>query len=427
MPLVCLGMSHRTAPIEVRERHAFPAARIGEALVALHDYQAIREAVMLQTCGRLEIYAELEDYEAGVGHLRAFLQNFGHGAIEYDIDSYLYTLLGAQAVEHLFRLTTGLDSMMLGEAEILAQIKAAHAQARESRSLGKTLDRLFREALSAGKAARTQTTIGDESASIATAAISLAKARIGSLQGRTVAIVGSGKMGRTAAKRLRAEGARDVVVTNRTLQNAQALIEELGFGQVAEMRDLVDAIAAADLVLTSTGSSEFVLDRSNVQQGMQRRPERPLFVVDIAVPRDVDPAVAQIPNVTLVDIDQLASTIDQKLEIRRSAIPLVEEIVGEYVERFRQWYQAHPALPVIASLTQKAEAVRAAELDRLFARCPDLTPRERMLVTGMSLTIVSKLLHTAVTKVRERAGESDEAALAHARLLDELFELGVDL
>jgi glutamyl-tRNA reductase len=425
MPLVCLGLSHHTAPVEVRERHAFPASRMESALVALRDYEAVREAVMLQTCGRLEIYADVADYEAGVAQLKSFLLNFRHGMMAYDLESYLYTLLGRQAVEHLFRVSTGLDSMLIGEAEILGQVKDAFIAAQDAHSLGKTLHRLFREAMSAGKAARSQTRIGDESSSIATAAIELAKKQFGALRDRNVVLIGAGKMGRTAAKRLRLEGTQNLIVTNRTMKNAQDLVGEIGFGHAVELPGLLDALASADIVVTSTGASHFVLTPDVVASAMSRRPDHPLFLVDIAVPRDVHPDVAEIANVTLVDIDGLKSHVEEKLEVRREAIPQVEEIISEYLDRFSQWYQSRVAVPVIASLTKKAESIRTAELERLFARCPDLSEREKMLITGMSMTIISKLLHTVVTKIRDKAITNHSEALAHVRLLDELFELNI--
>lgn len=427
MPLVCLGLSHHTAPLDVRERHAFPASRMSEALIALRDYEAVHEAAMLQTCGRLEIYAELEDYEAGVAQLKSFLAHFRHDAVTYDLESYMYTMLGPQAIEHLFRVSTGLDSMLLGEAEILGQVKDAYIQAQQAHSLGKTLHRLFREALNAGKAARSQTRIGDESVSIATAAIDLAKVRFGKLHDKTVVVVGAGKMGRSAAKRLHSEGAQSLIVTNRSLGRAQDVVADVGFGDAIEMPSLAEALATADIVLTSTGASHFILTKENVAQAMARRPDLPLFVVDIAVPRDVDPEVRDIAGVTLVDIDGLQSVIDEKLGVRREAVPHVEEIIEEYVARFQSWYQSRVALPAIASLNQKAETIRAAELERLFARCPELTERERMLITGMSMTIISKLLHNLVTKIRDKAANNHAEALAHVRILDELFDLSLDV
>ncbi len=427
MPLVCLGLSHNTAPVEVRERHAFPAARVIEALTALCDYEAVDEAVILQTCGRLEIYAEVGEYEAGVAQLRTFLGNFGHGAARerYDLDSYLYTFLGRQAIEHLFRVATGLDSMLIGEAEILGQVKDAYVQAQAAKSLGASLHRLFREALNAGKHARTQTSIGDESASIATAAIEAAKVRLGSLDGRSILIIGAGKMGRTAVRRLRSEGAAHLIVTNRSISRAQELIDEVGFGEAVEMPGLTDALAAADIVVTSTGASHFVVTNELVAGAMQRRPNRPLFVIDIAVPRDADPGIAAIPNVALIDIDGLKTVVEEKLDVRRDAIPAVEEIIAEFIDRFGAWYRSRLAVPVIAAVTQKAEAIRIAELERLFARTPELSERERMLVTGMSMTVVSKLLHSVIVKIREKVTTNHPEALAHARVLDELFELNL--
>jgi glutamyl-tRNA reductase len=423
VPIVCLGLSHRTAPVDVRERHSFSASTMGEALVALHDYPSVREAAMLSTCGRLEIYADVDEYETGVAQLKAFLNNFRHSNVAYELESYLYTLLGNEAVEHLLRVSTGLDSMLIGEAEILGQVKDAYAQAQRAKAIGKTLHRLFHEALNAGKTARSQTRIGEESTSIATTAIQMAKARLGTLDGVSILVVGAGKMGRTAVRRLRDEGAADLIVTNRSIENAQELIDEVGFGHAAQMPELVESLAAADIAIASTGASHFVLTPENVAAAMAKRPQRPLFVIDIAVPRDADPAIALIPNVALVDIDHLNIAIDEKLEVRREAIPHVEEIVGEYATRFWDWYRARSAVPVIAALTQKAESVRAAELERLLARCPDLSEREKMLVAGMSMTIVSKLLHSAVNKLREKALAENAEALPDAQLLEELFEL----
>jgi glutamyl-tRNA reductase len=425
VPVTCIGLSHHTAPVEVRERHAFPASRMAEALVALRDYEAVREAVMLQTCGRLEIYAQLDDYESGVAQVKSFLANFRHGTTGYDIESYLYTRLGHEAVDHLFRVCTGLDSMLIGEAEILGQVKEAYVAASRAKSLGRTLHRLFREALAAGKAARARTRIGGESVSIATAAIEAARARLHTLEGACVLVVGAGKMGRTAVKRLRQEGADRVIVANRTMSRSRELVAQTGLGEAVELPELVEALAAADVVVASTGSSQFVLDEERVGAAMARRPDRPLFIVDIAVPRDVDPAATNVANVSLVDIDGLKSVVDERLELRREAIPAVEEIISQYVARFEEWYRSRVAVPVIARLTQKAEAIRVTELERLLARCPDLGERERMLVTGMSLTIVSKLLHSAILRIREQATLDHAEALSTARVLDDLFELNL--
>ena len=425
MPITCIGLSHHTAPVEVRERHMFPASRMAEALVALRDYQAVREAVMLQTCGRLEIYAELDDYESGVAQVKSFLANFRHGATGYDLESYLYTRLGHEAVAHLFRVCTGLDSMLIGEAEILGQVKDAYVAATRAKSLGRTLHRLFREALAAGKAARAQTRIGGESVSIATAAVEAARTHLGTLAGTAILVLGAGKMGRTAVRRLRQEGAQRVIVANRTITRSRDLVSEAGCGEAVEIRDLPRALESADVVVASTGASDFVLSEELVRKAMARRSDRPLFVVDIAVPRDVDPDVGIIENVSLVDIDGLRSVVSERLEQRREAIPAVEAIIAQRSGRFEGWYRSRVALPVIARLTQKAEAIRSAELERLLARCPDLAERERTLIAGMTLTIVSKLLHSAILKIREQATLDGAEALSSARVLDDLFELNL--
>jgi glutamyl-tRNA reductase len=423
VPLVCLGLSHHTAPVDVRERHAFSGATMGEALVALRDYEAVREALMLQTCGRLEIYAELEDYESGVTQLKTFLNNFRHGDVN-DMESYMYTLLGTQAIEHLLRVSTGLDSMLIGEAEILGQVKDAYVQAQRSRTLGKSLHMLFREAINAGKTARSRTAIAGDSTSIATAAVDAAKRHLGSLAGKTVLVVGAGKMGAIAARRLRAEGAAEIIILNRSHGRAADVAGALGPGaRVADLPGIKSALAGADVVVTSTGASTFVITVSDVAAALATRPDRPLFIVDIAVPRDVDPEVAGLAGVGLVDIDGLADVIAVTLERRREAVPLVEEIVARHVARFAEWYQSRTAVPVIASLVQKAETIREGEVARLLARCPELSERERTLITGMSLTIVSKLLHSAITRIRDKAIENGAEALTQARMLDELFEL----
>jgi glutamyl-tRNA reductase len=424
MPLVCLGLSHHTAPVEVRERHAFPPSRMTEALVALRDYQAVREAAMLSTCGRIEIYAELDDYERGTEQVRAFLHNFRHGDVD-DLSSHLYTLLGSEAASHLFRVATGLDSMLIGEAEILGQVKDAYVQAQNAGSIGKTLHALFREALAAGKAARTQTAIGDDSVSVATAAARLASSHLGSLEQAHVLVLGAGAMGAAAVRRLKQEGATHITVVNRSAQRARDVVERARTGRAVEMPALSTALEAADVVVTSTGATHFVLTTSNVAAAMAARPDRPMFIIDIAVPRDADPEVAHIHGVRLTDIDALKDVVDTTLEQRRAAIPLVEEIIAEHQQRFARWYESRPAIPVVSSLVQKAEAIREAEIERLFARCPELTERQRMLITGASLTIISRLLHSVVTKTRERAVSNRSEALSIAGLLDELFDLRV--
>ena len=416
MPLVCLGISHHEAPAEVRERHAFPPDHMAEALVALRDYDTVLEAAMLSTCNRLEIYANLTETSLGVRQLKEFLVNFRHSDVPYDLEPYLYTLVDTAAVDHLMHVATGLDSMLIGEAEILGQVKEAYHQAQRAQSLGKTLHRLFRDAINAGKNARSSTGIGNESVSIATVAVTLAKQHVGPLQGKNIVLVGAGKMGRTAAKRLKLEGAQGLVVVNRNLDRARELVADLGIGEAAGLSSLIDALRGADIVISSTGAAHFVLTQELIGEAMRDRRERPLFLIDIAMPRDVDPAVAHIPGTIVTDIDKLKETVDVTLEHRQAAIPLVEQIIEAHVTQFEHWHRSSRTLPVVASLTRRADALREAELDRLFARCPELDKRQRTLVTGLALRIVSKLLHPAISSIRD-------GSLDRAQLLDEIFAL----
>ncbi|TAM86118.1 glutamyl-tRNA reductase [bacterium] len=422
MPLVCLGMNHRTAPVEVRERHAFPLSKAGEVLMALRDYSAVRECVMTSTCGRLEFYAELGDYELGVAQLKTFLTNFRHGEVG-DLDSYLYTHLGKEAVAHLLRVATGLDSMVLGEAQILGQVKDAYVQAHEAGSVGKVLHRLFHEAIQTGKAARTQTGIGADSASIGSAAVDLARAQVGSLEGKHVLVIGAGRMGTLVARRLRHEHVGEIVVANRSFQRAEHVVLELGAGKAVAMPGIVNVLTQADIVITSTGASHFILTAQNVAEAMANRPHRPLCIVDIAVPRDADPECASIPNVALHDIDALTSVVSEHIEARREHVPVVNEIIAEHVQRFQQWYQTRSAVPVISSLVERAEEIRAREVQRLLQRCPDLSEREKMLIVSATMTIVSRLLHVPVTRIRELAASNQAEAMDRVRVLGELFAL----
>jgi glutamyl-tRNA reductase len=315
--------------------------------------------------------------------------------------------------------------MLIGDAEILGQVKVAYAQARTSGSAGKTLHRIFRDAINAGKESRTRTSIGNASVSVATAAIAKAKEHIGSLAGKTVLVIGAGKMGTTAAKRLKLEGAAEFAIVNRTHERALELVKKLGCGQAIEPDLLNEALAASDVVITSTGAPHFVLTPQNVEDAMSVRPGRPMVLIDIAIPRDVDPSVASIPGVTVHDIDTMNKTIDVTLDHRRAAVPLVEAIIASHIDDFDTWYRSRASIPVISSLARKAEAIRNNEMEKLIGKCPGLTARERGLVAGMSMTIVSKLLHSAIVKIREDSGEAAEIA-ARARIIDELFELQLD-
>jgi len=417
VPIVVIGLSHKTAPDEVRNRHAFPAERIGQALAALRDYSAVREAAIVSTCNRLEIYADVADFEVGVEQIKDFLTTYRSMRVD-DFDKYLYTLLGAQAVEQLLRVACGLDSMLVGEEQIVGQVKDALTAAQRSGSAGAHLHKLFRTALEAGKRARSETGIGRDVVSLGAAAVELA-ARHCSIADARAVVVGAGKMGTIVAKHLHARGVAALTIVNRTPARAERLARSIG-ASAAAPDALGRLLSDADLAITATGGGVHVITAPMVRAAMAAR-HKPLLLVDIAVPCDVEPSVAALPGVTLYEIGDLRQVVDDTLDERRAEIPAVETIVAERSRGYMRWYQSRAAAPLIATLRTKAETIRRAEIDRLFSRLPELDERQRQLIAGMSVSILNRLLHAPVTKLRETAAEGEQ--VSDSDLADRLADL----
>lgn len=375
---------------------------------------------MVSTCNRMEIYAELTDYETGVDELKAFVRNFRHSDVN-DLPSYLYTLLGSSAAAHLFRVATGLDSMLIGEAEIMGQLKSAYVSAQRAGTVGPILHHLFRSALQAGKRARSGTNIGEASLSVSTAAVELARRHLGDLTGIRALVIGAGKMGQSAARRLHDFGARDIVVANRTGHRAAEVVQAIGTGRVIPLSEISATLSAVDVVISAAGATEFLITPGFFEHAALSARRRPLVLIDIAVPRDVDPDVGLIDGVRLVDIDALRDVVEDRRERRRTAIPRVESQIAEQVERFALWYHERSAIPPISELARRAEQLRDEELARLFARCPELSARERRLVAGAAKRMFSRLLHAPFANIRGTAASDMPAALQLSRALAVLF------
>lgn len=421
MPVVLLGLSHRTAPLAVRDRHAMPTHHLAEALCALSDYSSVREAAILSTCNRLEIYADVDAYEAGVAQLKEFLTTYRQMRVE-EFDKYLYTMLGAEAVEQLFRVASGLDSMLIGEPQILSQVKDALRLAEEAGSIGPHLGRLFRSALQTGKRARTQTAIGRDVVSLGSAAVELASRHCKITRARC-AVVGAGKMGTAAAKHLAARKASSLTIVNRTLRRAQALAQQVGAAS-APLTDLPTVFAHSDLVITAIGSGAPIVSEAMLRSAVAERTGAPLLIVDIGVPRDVEPSAALLRSIVVYSIEDLREVVDRTLEGRRGEIPMVESIVASHVAAYLEWYQTRGAAPLIASLRHKAEQIRSVEIERLFSRMPELDNQQRNMVVAASISIINRLLHGPVTKLRETVAHGppeDEAQLAEALLDADAF------
>ena len=419
MPIVVLGLSHKTAPPEVRDRHAFPAQRVTEALGALRDYSGVREAAIVATCNRLEIYAEVADFEAGVGEIKDFLTTYRAMRVE-DFDKYLYTLLGADAVAQLLRVASGLDSMLIGEAEIMAQVKGALAAAQAAGTMGSHLNRLFRTALRAGKRARTETTIGSDVVSLGAAAVELVSRSV-DLRGASAVVVGAGKMGTTVARHLAARGAGRIAIVNRTLARAQAIAAEIG-ARALPFDALCKALADADLAVTAVGSGAHLITASDIAAAMTTRPERPLLVVDIGAPHDVDPGARSIDGVDVLELADLRVIVDEHIGGRKAAVPAVEAIVDELSREYLRWYQSRAAVPLIARLRTRAERIRTNEIERLFASRPELDEAQRAAIVQASIGIINKLLHEPLTKLRETAASATHAGDS-AEELNKLVDL----
>ena len=402
MSVVVIGLNHRSTPLDLLERVTITDATLPKALHDLISRHDVSEAVVLSTCNRTEVYAVAERFHGAYQDIRDFLAETAFLAPE-DFADHLYTHYDAPAVSHLFAVTAGLDSAVLGESEILGQVKGSWEVAREEGTAGPTLNLLFRHALEAGKRARTDTAIGRHTTSVSQAAVALAADRLGDLTGRRVLVLGAGDMGEAMALGLLKRGVADIAVANRTGEKADALAAAVG-GRAVELADLTEALVDVDVLLCSTGATTPILDAEAAQAVMARRPERPLLIVDIAVPRDVDHEVAELPGVTLLDMDDLRAFADAGAQARRAEVASVQELLDEELERYVGATSAREVAPMIVALRAQAEAIRTAELERHFSRLSSLDDEQLAAVDALTRGIVAKLLHDPTVALKDAAG-----------------------
>jgi glutamyl-tRNA reductase len=417
MLVMALGLSYKTAPLALLERVVFPPETLPRALDALREQVA--HGVVVSTCNRVEVYGLVGHHDTGRRALLRYLADY-HGLRPSELEAYAYVLSQEEAVGHLFRVAAGLDSMMLGETQVLGQVRTAYAAASRHGSPGTVLARLFHHALEVGKRAHRETRICHSAASLSTAAVGLARQTLGDLADRTALVVGAGETGRLAARTLRASGAGELIVMNRTFEHAESVARAVD-GEALPLDLLAPAIGRADVLISSTGARRYVVEAPAVQAAMAARPQRPLYCIDVAVPRDVDPAVADLPNVHLYNLDDLQSVCDADSEGRARDVRQVERIVEEEVERFFQWWDAREVVPTIAALRQHAESIREAELAKALARLGDLSERDRETIGALTSAIVNKLLHQPVVRLKERSADHDGRDYAPA--VRALFDL----
>ena len=420
MALFVTGLSHKNAPVELRERLAVEEDKLRELLRDVAATGLVQEALILSTCNRVEVYGVAE--APGEARAVAFRHLCQHRGVSLGlVEPLLYTHLDQDAVRHAFRVAASLDSMMIGEPQILGQVKDAFALAQACETVGPHLHRLFAQAFAVAKKVRTETEIARHAVSVSFAAVELAKKIFTGLGGKAVLLVGAGKMSELAARHLVEQGAFPIYVTNRTWARAQEMARALS-GTAVPFDELETALAGVDIVVTSTGATEPVITREAVQRVMHGRRARPLFFIDIAVPRDVEEGVDTLDAVYRYDIDDLKQVVDanirERLREAQRAEGLVEREIGKFVAR----QSDVEVIPTIVSLRERLEEIRTGEVRKTLARIPDASPETRQAIDALSTAIVNKILHTPITKLREssRAG----AHRSWLELVHELFGLG---
>lgn len=403
MHLVLVGLSHKTAPVEIREKLTFPADRQADALTLLTSSDEVNEAVIVSTCNRTEVYAVAASSDGGTGAVIDFLADY-HELDRHELTRSLYLVTGDAVVRHLFRVVASLDSMVIGEAQILGQVKDAYDHALNAGVTDRAFNKLFRQSFEVGKRVRTETAIGEAAVSISYAAVELAKKVFDSLEGRTILILGAGKMSELTARHLVCNGVTRVLVANRTFARAEELAARFS-GTPVEYESLYDHIAEADIVISSTAATEYVITKRELARVARSR-NRPLFLIDIAVPRDIDPGANDLGGVFLYDIDDLNGVVESNLEERMVEARKAEGIIDEEIAAFFAWLESMEVVPTVAAIRAKAEAIRMMELEKAFKRL-DLSDKDRQTVEALTCAIVNKMLHGPTARLKKAANGKD--------------------
>src|SRR5438270_56765 len=416
MTFQLIGINHKTAPVEVRERLAIPEPRLPEALRRLAEHPGVDEGLILCTCNRVEMWAQTRN---GGADLRAFLRNY-FLLDPADYEPHLYEYREQDAIRHLFRVAASLDSMVVGEPQILGQVKEAYATARAVGAVQSQLDSLLTRAFAVAKRVRTETAVGSSAVSVASVAVELAKKIFGSLNGKHVYLVGAGKMSELAARHLLAHGAASIFVANRTYDRAVRLAEKFN-GQAIVFEQLYETCDKADIVITSTGAPHAIFRREHGELFLARRRNRPMFFIDIAVPRDVDPEVNKLDGIFVYDIDDLQQAVSGHVADRKKEAERAEAIVANEVERFQARVQALDVVPTIVSLQDHLETIRQAEIDRVRGRLGEMTPDQELAVEALTRGIVNKIMHTPISTLKTAARDAEATTVID--LVRRLFNL----
>ncbi len=419
MSIVVLGVNHKSAPLDVIERVTISDESLPKSLHGLVSRDHVRETVVLSTCNRTEVYVVAEKFHGAFADVSDFFCEISGLTVE-ELQPHFYSQHDDAAVSHLFEVASGLDSAVLGETEILGQVRDAWEKARSESTSRTSLNLLFRHALEVGKRARTETSISKSTASVSHAAVEMATDILGTISGRKVLVIGAGDMGAGIARALANAGSQSVTVMNRSRERAEQLAQSVG-AVVSHIDDLQNAIREADVVLTCTGAGDAIISVEDVRRARGENHNSPLLIVDIAVPRDVEHEVGELPGVTLRDLHDLRDWAQAGIEARQQEAEEVRRIVGEEVERFGQEVKARQAAPLVAELHERAETIRRAEIERYASRLSGLTPEQREAVEALSKAVVAKLLHSPSMQLKHSAGTPQGERIAAA--LRDLFDI----
>jgi glutamyl-tRNA reductase len=420
MKLHVTGLNHRTAPVEIRERLAFDAASLPGALRNLCQSEGFKESMILSTCNRVEIVVAADDRSDANSSLAGFLAQAKPGA-PIDPHRHLYHFEDREAIRHLFRVASSLDSMVVGEPQILGQLKEAWSLAKEQGALGNYLDAVLTRAFNVAKRVRTETTIGESAVSVSFAAVELAREIFGSLDGCAVLLIGAGKMSELAARHLHRSGATRIYVTNRTRSRAEEMAAMFD-GIIVEYESFLGFLSEADIVIASSGAPHYILNEDQVRQVRAKRKGRPLFLIDIAVPRNIEPSVNTLENVFLYDIDDLGKVVEQNRRGREKEAAAAEAIISDEVDKLIARLKAREAAPLIVGLQEQFESIRTAELQRMRGKLGALTPQQEEAIDALTKAILAKIAHGPISEIRKQCS-TDEGWPA-IETIKRIFRLG---
>lgn len=405
--IIVVGLNYKTAPVEIRERLSFQDTDLEKAMSVLREQKSILENVILSTCNRTEIYAVVDQLHTGRYYIKDFLAKW----FEMEKDEFtpfLFIHEQEAAVEHLLKVTSGLNSMVLGETQILGQVRTSFLRGQELGTTGTVFNHLFKQAVTLAKKAHAETEIGANAVSVSYAAVELAKKIFGSLDGKHVLVVGAGKMGELAIQNLYGSGATKVTVVNRTFEKAAALADKFS-GHAKTLSELQCALVEADILISSTGSSDYVITKERMAVVEKMRKGKPLFMVDIAVPRDLDPAISDLESVFLYDIDDLEGIVEANMAERQQAAEKIELMIEAEIVAFNEWINMLGVVPVISALRQKALAIQEETMVSIERKMPDLTDRERKVLNKHTKSIINQLLKDPILQAKELAGDKRSA------------------